>query len=373
MAGTFLRLFIPLVIGSMTVSQQFTGQVDSDGDILGFNPLTLPSNTSNARSIFTKYQTFSRKGKGRGFLLNPLGITYCQEMIFVADSENHRIQAYRENGTFVYSIGKGEGYGIGEQFRYPHGLSCYKGNLYVADTENSRIQIFHAINGSFINMFARRSDCLYAELGFPHDVAVCDDIITILDSYNHRLQMFPVDASHIRRVGSKGGKKNFFDYPEAITCDNHLLFVADTHNHRVQSFTSAGDFVKVYDLISNFPNAVAACNGRLFVSDSENHRLSEYSIATGEFIFSIGSEGTGKYQFQKIGGMFCDNGVLFVTDYWNNRFHVIPAEEILAREREEGFEMDPFTGEKISSRYQSDGEDEEDEDEEGSRGQSREE
>jgi outer membrane protein assembly factor BamB len=359
-----LQFIIALVIGSVAVSQKIAGIVGSDGDIINFD---LASSSKSTREIFTTYKTFSRKGKGRGFLTNPYGIVYCEHLIFVVDSENHRVQAFRENGTFVYKIGNGRGYAVGEQFRYPHGISCYNGHLYVADNENSRVQIFHANNGSFINMFARRPDCLYAELGFPHGAVVCDDIVAILDTYNHRLQMLSLDASHTRRVGSKGEKPEFFSYPEAITCYNHQLFVADTHNNRIQSFTSGGDFVRVYDLISNLPNAVAACNGRLFVSDSENHRVSEYSIATGEFIFSMGSEGQGNYQFNKIGGLFCDDGVLFVTDFWNNRFHIIPAKEILTREREEGFVMDPLTGKNLAkNRYHTSGEydDEEDDEEE---------
>lgn len=357
----FILSALALVIGSVAVSQEDIKEIDPNEEILGFTPFLLSSdNNSHARNIFTEYKIYSRKGKGRGFLTNPVGITYCEGMIFVAEVENHRVQAYRENGTFVYMIGRGAGSVIGEQFKFPHGISCYGGLLYVADTENSRIQIFHAINGSFINMFARRPNCFYAELGFPHDVTVCDRVVTILDTYNHRLQMFPLDASYIRRVGSRGHRKNHFEYPEAITCDNHLLYIADTHNNRIKSYTSSGEFVRVYDLLSNAPNAVAACNGRLFVSDPLTNRLAEYSIATGEFIFSIGSEGAGKYQFEKIGGLFCDNGVLFVTDYGNNRFHIIPPEVILAKEQEEGFEMDPFTGEKLSSRYQVE-EDEEDE------------
>ena len=153
----FILSALALGIGSVAVSQEDIKEIDSNEEILGFNPFLVSSdnNNSHARNIFTEYKIYSRKGKGRGFLTNPVGITYCEDLIFVADLENHRVQAYRENGTFVYMIGTGAGYAIGEQFKFPHGISCYEGLLYVADTDNSRVQIFHAINGSFINMFAR--------------------------------------------------------------------------------------------------------------------------------------------------------------------------------------------------------------------------
>jgi hypothetical protein len=346
----FVALLCLLQLWQLVSSQISTAEIDSQGQLLdlGLVDLMVPP---TARDIFKQYKIFSTIGKGKGMLNHPIGVTYCDHLIFVADADNHRIQAFRENGTFAFKIGGlSAGYAIGEQFKFPHGLSCYNGLLYVADTENSRIQIFHT-NGTYVNMFARRSDCHYAELGFPHSCVVCDGIVTILDTYNHRMQLFSMDVSRIRRIGSKGDKKNFFEYPEGIACGNHSLFVADTQNHRIQVFTADGEFLRFYELISNMPTAVAVCNGRLFVNDPEYHRITEYSLWTGEFIVSIGSEGRGRYQFKGIEGLFCSDGVLFATDYENHRVHIIPFQDIIDRELQEGFRLDPDSGATISSEY----------------------
>jgi hypothetical protein len=359
-----------LLSWSLVTSEISTVEIDSQGDVIipqFMEPQIL------ATRIFQKYKIFSGSGKGRGFLNQPIGVTYCDHLIFVADADNHRIQAFHENGSFAYKIGGLEaGYKIGEQFKYPHGLSCHAGLLYVADTENSRIQIFHT-NGTYVNMFARRRDCYYSELGFPHASVVCDGIISILDTYNHRMQLYPLDLSRIRRIGEMGPETSNFHYPEDIACANHSIFIADTHNHRVQVFSSSGDFLRIYELISNFPSAVTVCNGRLFVNDPEYHRITEYSLWTGEFIMSIGTEGNGKYQFRGIGGLFCSDGVLFVTDTKNNRIHIIPFHEIIRRELLEGFRLDRSSGVTISSEYdttmevEDDNDDEEEEEDESER------
>ncbi|MGA9941283.1 MAG: hypothetical protein WBP88_04695, partial [Nitrososphaeraceae archaeon] len=61
--------------------------------------------------------------------------------VYVADTENHRIQIFSPSGTYLGSWGE-----IGTQnghFASPTGLDIDNaGNVYVADTANHRIQIF---------------------------------------------------------------------------------------------------------------------------------------------------------------------------------------------------------------------------------------
>ncbi|SPP99645.1 hypothetical protein NBG4_1020008 [Candidatus Sulfobium mesophilum] len=61
--------------------------------------------------------------------------------VYVADTNNHRIQALTTTGTFLSTLGA---YGSGEgQFKYPRGIAMNEnGKVYVADTNNHRIQIF---------------------------------------------------------------------------------------------------------------------------------------------------------------------------------------------------------------------------------------
>ena len=61
--------------------------------------------------------------------------------MYVADSENHRIQKFDEDGNFITKWGAS---GIGDgQFNSPHGVAVSTtGDVYVADSGNDRIQNF---------------------------------------------------------------------------------------------------------------------------------------------------------------------------------------------------------------------------------------
>jgi DNA-binding beta-propeller fold protein YncE len=61
--------------------------------------------------------------------------------VYVADTDNHRIQVFSSNGAFISTWGV---YGIDEiGMRFPEGIAIdQEGNVYVADTANHRISVF---------------------------------------------------------------------------------------------------------------------------------------------------------------------------------------------------------------------------------------
>src|SRR5207248_1887940 len=72
--------------------------------------------------------------------------------IYVADTNNHRVQKFSASGGFIAALGKDQGIpgsGNGE-FIFPYGVAVdASGNVYVADGGNHRIQKFSA-NGTFL-------------------------------------------------------------------------------------------------------------------------------------------------------------------------------------------------------------------------------
>ncbi len=70
--------------------------------------------------------------------------------MYVADSNNDRVQVLYSNLTFSSSFGK-EGSGKGH-FYHPEDIAIDRtGKVYVADRENHRIQVFTA-EGKFLRM-----------------------------------------------------------------------------------------------------------------------------------------------------------------------------------------------------------------------------
>jgi DNA-binding beta-propeller fold protein YncE len=82
------------------------------------------------------------RGSGDGQFSYPLGVAVdASGNVFVADSDNDRIQVFNSSGTFLSRWGfSGSGNG---QFYSPSGVAVdASGNVFVADTDNSRIQKF---------------------------------------------------------------------------------------------------------------------------------------------------------------------------------------------------------------------------------------
>ena len=82
-------------------------------------------------------RTFGQHGKGERQLNNPCGIDVSTTgQVYVANRSNHCVSVFREDGTFIRTIGQG-------RLLYPWGVLVHSSGLvYVADSDNHRIAVF---------------------------------------------------------------------------------------------------------------------------------------------------------------------------------------------------------------------------------------
>src|SRR6476661_7262877 len=82
--------------------------------------------------------TFGKWGSADGQFNYPNGVAMANNLIYVADTDNHRIQIADLDGKFITKIGDGNGSADG-QFYSPFGIVVANNHIYVADTSNHRI------------------------------------------------------------------------------------------------------------------------------------------------------------------------------------------------------------------------------------------
>ena len=133
-------------------------------------------------------------GKGTGQFPLPKGIAADAEgHVYVADSNNHRIQKFNSTGTFIAQWGS---YGTGEgEFNQPFGIAVgADGWVYVIDRNNRRVQKFDS-TGTFVAEWGSEGPG-EGEFQMPHGIAVDPDgYVYVADTSNHRIQMFSLAGS----------------------------------------------------------------------------------------------------------------------------------------------------------------------------------
>lgn len=294
-------------------------------------------------------------GSFEGQFQRPRGVAGAADgSIFVADTENNRIQHITSDGEVVASWGifgdAASGQALGGSFNQPWGIAVGPDqSVYVADTWNHRVQKFSP-DGEFIRMWGYFGQAETPEAFWgPRDVEVDEEgRVFVTDTGNKRIVVFDSEGNYLTEFGEIGFEPGYFDEPVGIAVDNNgYVYVADTWNQRIQVFTETpdGEFVfnRSWDVIGwygqsldNKPYLDVDGDGNVYVTDPEGYRVLVFN-ADGELILYWGDYGTGDSEFGLTGGIsvLTDNAIL-VTDAGNSRLMIfnIPPLEITGENSE---------------------------------------
>lgn len=131
---------------------------------------------------------FGRFGHGDGEFSRPQSIVVAGELVYVADSCNHRIVVFDLDGNWRKNLGA-VGTGPG-QFRFPYGLDIdTQGKLIVCEFGNNRVQRIDPETGQSLGAWgvAGRAP---GELAYPWSAVTDGDGDTVIvDAGNNRLQV----------------------------------------------------------------------------------------------------------------------------------------------------------------------------------------
>ena len=152
----------------------------------------------------------------------------------------------------VLSVGK-QGKANDELDR-PRGLALDEPNqlIYIADLGNKRIQVV-SFAGKFLERFGQ------GILSRPWAIAVTEDNVYVTDYVlSALLQFSKKDYQLVRRTGTKGGGEGQLNFPSGLCIDyNTDVYVADYSNNRVSVFSKDLKFLNcLYTQQRNYPRDV---------------------------------------------------------------------------------------------------------------------
>jgi DNA-binding beta-propeller fold protein YncE len=170
------------------------------------------------------------------------------KFVYVADSNNNRIQKFDINGKFVMSWGT-KGIGDG-QFKVPVSVIFdNNGNIIVDERGNPRVQKFDS-NGKFLLKFGSEgpgdgqfSHMEHIAVDKYNNIYVNDPQADATGNHIPRVQKFSPDGKFITKIGSGYGigDGQFID-PEHLAIDsNGYVYVSDRANNNIQVFKPVDD------------------------------------------------------------------------------------------------------------------------------------
>ncbi len=238
-----------------------------------------------------RIQQFSRDGAFQRSLAlpkfdkgYPSGLTYnpADGLLYVADTHNHRIVAFNEEGRVVISFGS---WGLEPgRMIYPTSVAFGDdGRIYVAEYGgNDRVQIFSA-DHQFLASFNGTEGGADAET-FNRPQQLRFDAkrreLWIADACNHRLVVTDPQGRILRTMGSVGTEPGSLAYPyDLVVLEDGSVLVAEYGNNRIQHLNPDGSSRRIYGSVGDepgflqYPWGVSTAWGELLILDSGNDRV----------------------------------------------------------------------------------------------------
>ena len=197
----------------------------SVGRLWRFDTAGVPDNSWDGDGVT------GTQGSGAGQLGYPMAIAVDGSGVYVADSNNERIDRFNASGTFVSAWGWGVADGASTLQTCTS--TCKAG-----------------IEGKGVGQF-----------GDPFGIVATGGKLWVADAYNHRLQAFTPAGAHVATVGGLPGGEFYF--PNG--CDGRSFgcrLCGRLLRSRVQRLSSAGAFESMWD--SPYPLSVTAAGGGVY-------------------------------------------------------------------------------------------------------------
>ena len=208
--------------------------------------------------------TTGSSGSATNQFHNPYAVEVAGDKLYVADTLNHRIQIWNGLSTtpaYERTLGSAtpgtSGTGT-NQFNVPSDVEVAGDKLYVADSNNHRIQIYD-VSGTAPTYERTLGSATPGtgnnEFNYPQGVAVAGDKLYVADKDNHRIQIYdvsgtaPIYERTIGTTGSSGSATNELNQPFGVAVGGDRFYTSDAGNFRIQVY----EWTPIVTTNTNFP------------------------------------------------------------------------------------------------------------------------
>jgi len=314
--GTYKICYFPKETGECEASVKVNGE-----DVRG-SPFVIQVKT---RRQLRAVSSFGQEGVSVGMFNGPWGVAVNhRDEIAVTDIDNHRVQIFSSDGTYLRSFGR-EGGELGE-FNTPCGVAFDKnGNIIVVDSCNHRVQMFSE-HGEYLSHFGGLGT-LDHQLTFPYGLSLDKDgNFIVADSHHYLVKIFSPSGKFLRKIGGHG----ILWFPFHCVQHDKYLIVSECDGNCIKVFDNNGNFLYTFgkggEGDGNFHDLRCLSvtkAGQLLVCDRNNHRIQIFEL-NGKFFAKFGTYGSEIGQLNgPISSAFLSNGRIVVTDIDNNRIQIL--------------------------------------------------
>ena len=312
--GIYKITYFPIVQGTFKLF------VKVNWEHISCSPFTVILKPFQVKPVLS----FGKKGSGERMFNSLMGVAVtAKDEILVADNQNHRVQVFDSNGTFLRSFGH-QGVNAGE-FKYPYGIAIDKDrNILVADNDNHRIQIL-SWEGRHLGSFGGKGS-LDSQLSYPWGLSLdSTGNVIVADTGNKLIKIFSPDGRFVMKIGGQGS----LSFPvHCVQCGEYFI-VSDSEEHCIKVFNREGHFQYKFgkqgkgDGEFSLPWFLSVTQSKhLLVCDTVNHRIQVFEL-DGKFVGKFGTNGSKLGEFNHpFSVAVLSNDQIVVCDKTNNRIQI---------------------------------------------------
>lgn len=178
----------------------------------------------------------------KGVQWAPVAIAFAPDgTMFVTEIlKGHRLVIFGPDGTFKRSVGTvglvDDAKEAPNVFQFPNGIVVHKDLVYVADSNNRRVQVFDK-DGNFKSIIVTEGlprGITFLQ-DFPGDTSETAERFVVVDTLAHDGTLWTDKGEKLLTFGQQGVLEGQFSYPTAASAsDRNKIYVTDTANGRVQ-------------------------------------------------------------------------------------------------------------------------------------------